>query len=78
MTQTGQVAFLRLPLVQQRVGLSRSTIYEMVKQGRFPRPVSIGTRAVAWTSFSIDSWVEQRILASHAKNQFSPPGNASS
>ncbi len=36
--------FLRLPEVLAR--LSRSTIYVRLDQGRFPRPVSLGTRAV--------------------------------
>ena len=38
--------FLRLPEVQARTGQSRSTIYVRVEQGRFPRPVSLGARAV--------------------------------
>lgn len=31
-------AFLRLPAVLQMVSLKRSTIYEMIKRGRFPAP----------------------------------------
>ena len=40
----GQVRFLRLPEVLARTGLSRSTIYVRLDQGRFPRPVSLGAR----------------------------------
>ena len=39
---------LRLPVVLDRTGLSRSTVYLRVTEGRFPRPVSLGTRAVGW------------------------------
>ena len=42
------VRFLRLPEVLARTGLSRSTIYVRLDQGRFPRPVSLGGRAVGW------------------------------
>ena len=38
--------FLRVSEVQARTGQSRSTIYVRVEQGRFPRPVSLGARAV--------------------------------
>jgi len=41
---------LRLPAVKQKTGLSRSTIYQQVKQGLFPSPVKIGARAVGWPS----------------------------
>ncbi|MDR3411824.1 MAG: AlpA family phage regulatory protein, partial [Formivibrio sp.] len=39
---------LRLPNVLDRTGLSRSTVYQRVSEGRFPRPVSLGDRAVGW------------------------------
>jgi prophage regulatory protein len=41
-------SILRLPAVKTRTGLSRSTIYLRVSQGKFPRPVSLGGRAVGW------------------------------
>ena len=41
-------AILRLPTVKQRCGLSRSTIYLRITQGAFPKPVSLGPRAVGW------------------------------
>jgi len=39
---------LRLPGVKASTGLSRSTIYLRVAQGTFPKPVSLGGRAVGW------------------------------
>jgi prophage regulatory protein len=60
-------AILRLPAVQARTGLSRSTIYLHVNQGTFPQPVSIlGARAVGWVSTEIDEWLERRIESSRA------------
>lgn len=56
--------FLRLKQVKALVGLSRSSIYERIRRGDFPRPVAIGTRAVAWTSSSIAEWQAQQIDAS--------------
>jgi prophage regulatory protein len=55
---------LRLPAVKASTGLSRSTIYLRVSQGTFPRPVSLGGRAVGWVEEEIQSWLAERIAAS--------------
>ena len=57
---------LRMPAVKNRVGLSRSTIYEAISKGKFPAPISLGLRAVGWLESDIDAWVESRILVSNA------------
>ena len=57
----GQVRFLRLPEVLARTGLSRSTIYVRLDQGSFPRPVSLGGRAVGWIETEVDEWIRERI-----------------
>ena len=58
-----RVRFLRLPEVLARTGLSRSTIYVRLDQGRFPRPVSLGARAVGWIEAEVDEWMRERIAA---------------
>lgn len=52
---------LRRPDVQQRTGLSRSSLYNLIKEGRFPRPVQISDRSVAWVSDDIDRWINTQI-----------------
>lgn len=61
-----EVRFLRLPEVLARTGLSRSTIYVRLEQGRFPRPVSLGARAVGWIESEVDEWMRARIAASRS------------
>ncbi|MYG37426.1 MAG: AlpA family transcriptional regulator [Gemmatimonadetes bacterium] len=56
--------FLRLPEVMARTGLSRSTIYVRLEEGRFPRPVSLGGRAVGWIESEIEEWMRNRIAES--------------
>jgi prophage regulatory protein len=51
---------LRLPVVLNRTGLSRSTIYAFVSQGRFPKPIPLGARSVGWLNSDIDAWIDQR------------------
>jgi prophage regulatory protein len=52
---------LRLPDVKAATGLSRSTIYLRIAEGTFPRPVSLGGRAVGWLQAEIDDWMTRRI-----------------
>ena len=54
-------SFLRLKQVKILTGFSRSWIYEAIRRGDFPAPISIGARAVAWTENSIKNWQAQRI-----------------
>jgi prophage regulatory protein len=53
--------FLRLPEVRNRVPYSRATIYRLISSGEFPRPYSLGARAVAWRESEISAWIEDRI-----------------
>jgi len=52
---------LRLPEVKASVGLSRSTIYLRIEEGSFPRPISLGARAVGWLESDIENWIGERI-----------------
>jgi prophage regulatory protein len=53
--------FLRLAQVRSRVPYSRSTIYNLMAQRKFPQPFSLGGRAVAWLESDIDRWIASRI-----------------
>lgn len=55
---------LRLPEVKRSTGLSRSTIYLRVAEGTFPKPVSLGGRAVGWLEAEVQDWLQRRIDAS--------------
>lgn len=57
-------SFLRLKQVTILTGFSRSWIYEAIRRGDFPAPISIGARAVAWTEQSIAEWQAHRIKLS--------------
>jgi prophage regulatory protein len=52
----------RLPMVRRRIGLSTSTIYDMMAKGRFPRPIELASaQSVGWIKGEVDAWLEQRI-----------------
>ena len=61
--QNHQVAIdrlLRRPDVEALTGLARATIYQQMATGRFPRPVKVGKRAVAWPKSAINDWIGER------------------
>ena len=55
-----RIQLLRLRDVVASVGLSRSSIYSAMPEGRFPRQVSIGIRSRAWVAREILSWLRCR------------------
>lgn len=61
-------AILRLPAVKNRTGLARSTIYLRVAQGMFPKPISLGGRAVGWVEAEIENWLSSQIEQSRRVN----------
>ncbi len=52
---------LRLPAVKAATGLARTTIYERIRAGTFPKPIPIGERAVGWSASEVGRWVQARI-----------------
>ena len=54
---------IRLPEVQHRVGLGRSTIYRWMAEGKFPKPVQLGGHSVAWVEDEVEGWVNDRLAS---------------
>ncbi|MCP9221407.1 AlpA family transcriptional regulator [Erythrobacter sp. LQ02-29] len=52
---------IRLPEVQHRVGLGRSTIYRWMSEGKFPKPVQLGGYAVAWAEDEVEAWITRKL-----------------
>jgi prophage regulatory protein len=55
-----QAQVLRLPDVKAVTGLSRSTIYALVKRGAFPSPFRLGPKAIGFLRSEVEAWIEQR------------------
>lgn len=54
---------LRIKSVLERTKLSRSYIYQLSKEGLFPRSLSLvqGGTSVAWVEGEIQEWIDSRI-----------------
>jgi len=66
--QTGEITMtikketlIRMPDVLKRTGFCRAWIYQLIHQKRFPEPVKIGERAIAFVESEIDEWIESTI-----------------
>ena len=53
--------FVRIKGVSERVGLSRSQIYKLIGQGRFPTQIKLYGSVAAWLESDITDWIEQQV-----------------
>lgn len=53
---------LRLPDVKSATGLGRTTIYDLMKEDRFPKSRRIaGAHAVGWDSLEVEAWIAEQL-----------------
>ena len=55
--------FIRLPVVLAHVALGKSTLWEMVRQQKFPPPIRLSERNVGWNVLDVRNWIANRIAA---------------
>jgi len=58
-TESGDRLLLRLPEVATRLGLGRSTVYELIQRGELP-VIRVG-RAVRIPAAALQRWVERQM-----------------
>lgn len=63
-SQRPDVRFIRLKEVLLICGKSRSSVYDAIKKGDFPRPVKLQGRSSAWIKSEVDQWVLRCIRSS--------------
>lgn len=59
--------FLRLADVQSRVPYSKSNLYRLMAEKKFPQRFKIGAKSVAWLESDIDDWIASRVSESPAE-----------
>jgi predicted DNA-binding transcriptional regulator AlpA len=65
-TNLDDVTFLRLPEVKAITGLSKTSVYALIRGKSFPAPVRLGPRAVAWVRSEVRQWAVERVHASRS------------
>jgi prophage regulatory protein len=51
---------LRIPKVEDRVGISKGHIYRLIGQGKFPKLYKLSERVSVWSEAEIDAWLEAK------------------
>ena len=67
---------LRLPEVIDRTGLSKSTLYRMMRSDTFPKSRRINGKTVVWLDSEIEDWIH-KLSVSDPKDWYSPNGSDS-
>lgn len=52
---------LRRAEVEQRTGFKRAHLYSLMREGKFPKALRLGIRAVGWDSTEVDAWIAERL-----------------
>ena len=60
---------IRLPEVLNRTGISRSLVYKLIKEDKFPKQVNTSPRTSGWLEHEIDEWIEERVNLSRLKDK---------
>lgn len=59
------IQLLRMSSVIRVTGLGRSTIYKLIAEAKFPSPVQLAGRTVAWRRTDIEHWTQARPPTTH-------------
>ncbi len=57
-TNLPETGFVRLPIILKLFPIGRSTWWQGVKDGKYPKPVKLGERTTAWRVEDIKSLIE--------------------
>jgi len=49
--------------VEQQTSLSRSTLYELIRNRKFPAQIRVTKRRIAWIQSEVVSWIDSRVRA---------------
>ena len=62
--------------VEEKVQLTTSSIYRLMRAGKLPAPIRIGENAVRWRSDELSAWIESRPRAKGEAAQANSNGGA--
>ena len=57
----GSTCLIKMKDVTKKTGMSRSTVYELIGKGGFPKQVKLGPRSIAFVEAEIDLWIRNKI-----------------
>ncbi|MCW1971437.1 UNVERIFIED_ORG: prophage regulatory protein [Pantoea agglomerans] len=61
-------SLIRMSETTRRTGYGKAWIYRLISQNKFPKPIKIGSRAIAFVESEVEEWIEQRIAESRVNS----------
>ncbi len=52
--------YIRFKELRKLIPLGRTTIWRMMREGRFPQSRRIGKMAAAWLESEVEDWIKER------------------
>lgn len=56
---------LRIKDVVDKTGISRTKVYLLIQEGKFPAPIKLGERVALWPEAAVDQWITDLVKAAH-------------
>lgn len=54
---------LKLKEVLAKTSLGKTTLYALLKESKFPKPINLGLRAVGWIEAEVETWIQEKVDA---------------
>lgn len=58
---------IRLEEVETLVSMKKSTIYNLMRAGKFVKPIRLSSRCTAWSHAAVQAWIQARITEAEAQ-----------
>ncbi len=55
--------FITIEEVIDRVCISRTHLYRLINEGKFPKQIPLGAYKIAFLEREVDEWIEERLTA---------------
>jgi len=62
--QLPETGYVRLPTVLHHIPVSKSTWWDGIQKGRFPKPIKLSERCTAWRAEDIHTLIENLAMPS--------------
>ena len=58
------LVILRRAQVERKTGLPCSSLYSLIAENKFPKPMQLSARRVGWLQHEVQLWLEERVAES--------------
>ena len=67
MIEENELSFIRQDEVTKITSIPKSSIHSEVQEGKFPKPIKLSARTIAWVKSEVIEWMENKIAERDSK-----------